>query len=114
MDIIKLTIIADFFDDFIDLCTQNLICMDLEIYIGIWVTRKHNESIEIVKKLAIINLLLLKAHEHRKHCVFIGHTYQLYPHIILSAHVHIVNLIIVSLCTHVDKDYQQVYLFIII
>jgi hypothetical protein len=36
----------------------------------------YNKSIEIVKKLALLCFESFdKAHEHRKHCIFIGHTY---------------------------------------
>ena len=48
--------------------------------LGIWATRKHNESIEIFEKRASLCFESFgKAHKRHKHCIFVGYTYQPHP-----------------------------------
>ena len=54
--------------------------------LGIWATRNNNESVETFEKLTSLCFESFgRAHERHKHCVFLGHAYQLHPHV-LSAH----------------------------
>ena len=56
-------------------------------HLGIWVTSKYNKSIQVIENLSSLCFKFFgKAHKHRKHCVFIGDTYQLYPS--TTGHVH--------------------------
>ncbi len=48
-------------------------------HLGIWETRTHNQSVEVVKKLASLCFKLFgKAHEHRR-LHFLGYSYRHYP-----------------------------------
>ena len=48
--------------------------------LGIWATRKHNKSVEIVEKLASIMLqIILEGARVSQMLCFIGHTCQHYP-----------------------------------
>ena len=55
--------------------------------LGIWATRMHNKSVNIIEKLAPLCFKSsAKAHERRKTGVFIGHAYQLHPLCFLLMH----------------------------
>ena len=47
-------------------------------HLGIWATRKYDESVEIGDKLVSLCFELIgKAYECHKYCVFVGHAYRL-------------------------------------
>ena len=64
--------------------------------------RKHNESIEIIEKLALLCFESSgKVHERHNSALYIGHAYQPHP-LMFSAHAH-------NRAEYVGKGHQQAH-----